>query len=207
MWKLCKPWLVLDFNQSKIGPFSFSEANITYAKLTSVSLKFCMKSRHLHIHTAQTETPCWACENTFCAYASVLLALQYRLSPLAEAMPCVSHCGKQTLQKMSPCRPLKTLKVSTCVKNVPIYSAKKKLTLESFPSSLCWDGRGKGPDKQLCSWESSDSPPRRWHRSGSTAGSAKPPGSRLTSAWWLPAPPAASAPWGRLWKCKNIQQG
>lgn len=96
-----------------------------------------MKSQHLHIHTAQTETPCWACENTFCAYASVLLALQYRLSPLAEAMPSVSCRGKQTLWKMLACRPLETLEASSRVKDMPIYSAKKKLTLESFPSSLC----------------------------------------------------------------------
>lgn len=55
---------------------------------------------------------CWACEETFCVCASVLLARQRGLSPLTEAMPCVMCAGKQMLWKIVPCMPLEILKAS-----------------------------------------------------------------------------------------------
>lgn len=56
VFKSFKTWVIFDFTHSKIRLFPFTEGNITNIKLTKTSLKICMKGRHLHIHTMQTNT-------------------------------------------------------------------------------------------------------------------------------------------------------
>lgn len=53
MLKSFKTWSIFYFNQSKMRPFPFTEANSTYAQLSRASLKFYMESRHCIFKTAQ----------------------------------------------------------------------------------------------------------------------------------------------------------
>lgn len=122
-------------HQRKINHFSFTEVNITPAKLTSAPLKISHGKQSRHIHNRQPEMPAGLVKT------SVLLALQQGFSPLTEATPCLMCAGKQMVWKILSCIPLKA---SLHIQDVTIYNSEEKTYLGelSFFTILRWKREG-----------------------------------------------------------------